>query len=151
MHAVSLTLDARFMRCHLHRIHDACGVSYTASTVHAVSLTPHEKYGTACTIDERFGRLWQTLKEISRKTHMFANWPTHSLQKYINLKGLPNKKRSCMLCHWHRLHDFWVRKSILSRRVRSRVQKGFSRWVIKAQRYCLMKNPKVKNLVTLSL
>jgi hypothetical protein len=27
--------------------------------VHAVSLTPHAKYDTACTIDERFERPWQ--------------------------------------------------------------------------------------------
>jgi hypothetical protein len=27
--------------------------------MHAVSLTPHAKYDTACTIDERFKRPWQ--------------------------------------------------------------------------------------------
>jgi hypothetical protein len=35
--------------------------------VHAVSLTPHAKYDTACTIDERFERPWQPLKGISIK------------------------------------------------------------------------------------
>jgi hypothetical protein len=35
--------------------------------VHAVSLTPHAKYDTACTIDERCERPWQPLKGISIK------------------------------------------------------------------------------------
>jgi hypothetical protein len=29
-----------------------------------------------------------------------------TIEKYINLKGLPNKIFSCMRCHWHRKHDF---------------------------------------------
>jgi hypothetical protein len=33
---------------------------------------------------------------------MFPNCPTPSIKKYINLKGLPHKKFSCMRCHWHR-------------------------------------------------
>jgi hypothetical protein len=35
--------------------------------MHAGSLTPHAKYDTACTIDERFERPWQPLKGISIK------------------------------------------------------------------------------------
>jgi hypothetical protein len=50
-------------------------------------------------------------------------------KKYINLNGLPNKKFSCMRCHWHRMHDFCVRKSIISGRIRSRIQKGFRSWI----------------------
>jgi hypothetical protein len=46
-------------------MHDACGVIDTACTVHAVSLTPHAKYDTACTIDERFEQ--QPLKGIPIK------------------------------------------------------------------------------------
>jgi hypothetical protein len=34
------------------KINNACGVNDPACTVHAVSLTPHAKYDTACTIDE---------------------------------------------------------------------------------------------------
>jgi hypothetical protein len=34
-----------------------------------------------------------------------------------------------MRCHWHHMHDFCVRKSIISRRIRSRIQKGFSPWI----------------------
>jgi hypothetical protein len=45
----------------------ACGINDTACTMHAVSLTPHAKYDTACTIDERFERPWQPLKGISIK------------------------------------------------------------------------------------
>jgi hypothetical protein len=46
---------------------NACGVSDTACTMHEVSLTPHAKYDTVCTIDERFQRPWQPLKGISIK------------------------------------------------------------------------------------
>jgi hypothetical protein len=31
-----------------------------------------------------------------------------------------------MRCHWHRMHNFCVRKSIISR---SRIQKGSSPWI----------------------
>jgi hypothetical protein len=61
--------------------------------------------------------------------YMLLNGPTLPLKKYINLKWLPKQKFSCMPCHWYRMHDFCVRKSIISRRIRSRVQKGFSPWI----------------------
>jgi hypothetical protein len=60
---------------------------------------------------------------------MFSNCPTPPLKKYINLKGLPNKTFSCIWCNWHRMHDCCVRKSITSRRIRSRIQKGCSPWI----------------------
>jgi hypothetical protein len=60
---------------------------------------------------------------------MFPTCPTPSLKKNIYLKGLPNKKCSCMRCHWRHMHDFCVRKSIISRRIRSRIQKGFTPWI----------------------
>jgi hypothetical protein len=41
---------------------------------------------------------------------------------YKNLKGHPNEKFSCMRCHWHRMHDCCVRKSSISRRIRSRIR-----------------------------
>jgi hypothetical protein len=95
-------------------------------------MTAHAKYDTACTctIEERFDRPWQPLKGISNKKYMFANCPTLSLQKYINLKGLHNKIFPCMLCHWHRMHDIWVRKYFISRRILSGIQKGFSLWIM---------------------
>jgi hypothetical protein len=80
--------------------------------MHAVSLTPHAKYDTACTIDERFEPPWQPLKGISIKKTIYVHrivLPRHS-KKYTNLKGLPNKKFSCVRCHWHRMHDFCVSK-----------------------------------------
>jgi hypothetical protein len=40
------------------------GSLLTAFTVHAVSLTPHAKYDTTCTVDERFEWPWQPLKGI---------------------------------------------------------------------------------------
>jgi hypothetical protein len=54
-------------QCYAKKIKRACGVNDTACTVHAVSLTPHAKYDTACTIDERSERPWQPLKGISIK------------------------------------------------------------------------------------
>jgi hypothetical protein len=35
--------------------------------MHAVSLTPHAKYDTTCTIDEKFKGPWLPLKGISIK------------------------------------------------------------------------------------
>jgi hypothetical protein len=50
-----------------NKIKNAPGVNDTICTVHAVPLTPHAKYDTACTIDERCERPWQPLKGISIK------------------------------------------------------------------------------------
>jgi hypothetical protein len=66
---------------------------------HAVSMTPHAKYDTACTIDERFERPWQPLKGISVKNIYVPELSNPTTKKYINLKGLPNKTFSCMRCH----------------------------------------------------
>jgi hypothetical protein len=60
--------------------------------VHAVSLTPHAKYDTACTIDEWFERPWQPLKGISIINVYVRELSYATTTKYINLKGLPNKK-----------------------------------------------------------
>jgi hypothetical protein len=73
---------------------NACGV-----TVHAVSLTPHAKYDTACTIGERFEWPWQPLKGISIKNIYVPELSYPTTKKYINLKGIPDKKFSCMRCH----------------------------------------------------
>jgi hypothetical protein len=93
-----MTPHARCMRWHWCQMNDAFGVIDTTWTVHAVSLTPHAKYDTVCTIAERFGRSWQTWKGISIK--MFANWPTPPIQKYINLRGLLNKKKFVHAVSW---------------------------------------------------
>jgi hypothetical protein len=86
--------------------------------MHAVSLIPHAKHDTACTINERFERPWQPLKGISIKNIYVPELSYHTTQKFINLKGLPEWKKK-----------FCVRKSIISRRIRSRIQKGFSPWI----------------------
>jgi hypothetical protein len=89
----------------------------------------HGKYDTACTIDKRFERPWQPLKGISIKNIYVPELSyTSSLKKYINLKGIPKKTFSCMRCHWHRKHACFFWKSIISRRIRSRIQKGFRLW-----------------------
>jgi hypothetical protein len=68
----------------------------TPNVLLAVSLTPHAKYDTACTIDERFERPWQALKIISIKNiYFFLSYPT--TKEIYKFKGLPNKKnvRAC--------------------------------------------------------
>jgi hypothetical protein len=57
----------------------------------------------------------------------------------------------CMQGHWQRMHDFCVRKSIISRRMRSRIQKGFSPWIRGQGGTGIVwwKKLKVENLVTL--
>jgi hypothetical protein len=144
MHAVSLTPHARCMQCHWHRMHDACSVKTVKEKslilcwcdgiqkklkMHVVSMTPHAKYDTACTIDERFERPWQPLKGISIKN--------------IYVPEFSYPTTTCMRCHWHRMHDFCVRKSIISRRIRSRIRGpgGVICW----------KKPRVENIMTLSL
>jgi hypothetical protein len=46
----------------------------------------------ACTVAERFERPWQPLKGISIKNIYVPELSYPATKKYINLKGLPNKK-----------------------------------------------------------
>jgi hypothetical protein len=82
-----------------------------------------------CTIGERFERPLQPLKGLYIKNIYVPELSYPPLKKYMNLKGLPNKIFSCMRCRWHRMHYFLVRKSIIYRRIRSRIQKGFNPWI----------------------
>jgi hypothetical protein len=90
---------------------------------------PHGSYMFEAAIDERFERPWQPLKGLSINNIFVPVFSYPPLKKYINLKGLPNKKFSYMRFHWHSMHDFCVRKSIISRRIRNRIKKGFSPWI----------------------
>jgi hypothetical protein len=65
----------------------ACGVIDTACTVHAVSLTPHAKYDTAYTIDERFERPWQPSKGISIKNIYVLELSYPTTKKLYKFKG----------------------------------------------------------------
>jgi hypothetical protein len=56
--------------------------------MHAVSLTPHAKYDTACTTDKRFEWPWQPLKGISIKNIYVPELSYPTTTKSINLKGL---------------------------------------------------------------
>jgi hypothetical protein len=71
----------------MQKIKYACSVNDTACTMHAMVLTPHAKYDTKCTLDERFDRPWQPLKGISIK-NMYGrelSYPTTS--KIYKFKG----------------------------------------------------------------
>jgi hypothetical protein len=46
-------------------------------------MTPHAKYDTACTIDERFERPWQPLKGISIKNINVPELSYPTTKKYI--------------------------------------------------------------------
>jgi hypothetical protein len=119
-----------------NKIKNACGVNDTACTVHTVSLTPHAKYDTACTIDKQFERPWKPLEGISIKNIYVPELSYPTTKKIEKFKRLRKKKFSCMRCHWHRMHDFFVRKLIISRRIRSRIQKGFCPWLREPRGYC---------------
>jgi hypothetical protein len=71
------------------KIKNACGANDTACTVHAVSLTPHAKYDTACTIDKRFKRPWQPLKgkPVSIKNTFVPEWSFPTPKKIYKAKG----------------------------------------------------------------
>jgi hypothetical protein len=149
----------RCIRCHWSRMHGAFGVIDTrCMKIRCKTALLCKKiknacgvFDNACTIDERFERPWQPLKGISIKNIYVPGFSYPTFKKYINLKGLPNKKMLCMRCHWHRMHEFCVRKSIISRRIRSRIKKGFSQWIRGPGGIVWWKKPKVENLVTLSL
>jgi hypothetical protein len=51
--------------------------------VNVVSLTPHAKYDTACTINKRFERPWQPLKGISIKNVYVRELPSPTTKKNI--------------------------------------------------------------------
>jgi hypothetical protein len=51
----------------VHHLQCACGVICNVCTLHEVPLTPHAKFDTTCTMDERFVRPWRPLKGISIK------------------------------------------------------------------------------------
>jgi hypothetical protein len=108
--------------------------------MHTVSMTPHAKYDTACTLlNQRTIRaaIAAFKGNIYLKKYIVAKCPIPPLQKYVNLKGLPpNKKFSSTQCYWHRMYDFCVQKSIIFRRIRSRIQKGFSSVNLGPRGYC---------------
>jgi hypothetical protein len=69
------------------KFENACGVNETACTMHSVSLTPHVKYYTICTIDERFERPWQPLKGISIKNVYVPELSYPTPKKIYKFKG----------------------------------------------------------------
>jgi hypothetical protein len=50
-------------------------------------LTPHAKYDTPCTIDERFERPWQPLYGISIKNIYIPKWSYPNTIKNLEFKG----------------------------------------------------------------
>jgi hypothetical protein len=62
--------------------------------MHAVSLTPHAKYDTTCTIDERFERPWQPLKGISIKNIYVPELPYPTNARFVRSKVDRSKQNS---------------------------------------------------------
>jgi hypothetical protein len=98
------------MRCHLHRMHGACGIIDTACIIkfsnslekwqsYAKGLrwcyATKKKYDTACTSGEWLERPWHPLKGISIKNIYVPelSYPT-TKNIYINVKGVSNRKFS---------------------------------------------------------
>jgi hypothetical protein len=55
--------------------------------MHAVTMTPHAKYDTACTIDERIERPWQPLKGIFIKNKHVPELSYPTTKKICKFKG----------------------------------------------------------------
>jgi hypothetical protein len=111
--------NLKCMRCQWHPVHGAYGVIDTACKIwHRM----HDRQTIRTALAVFKGSIYQ--KHICSRIVL-----PQPLKKYINLKGLPNKKCLWLRCHWHRIYDFCVRKSIISRLIRSRIQKGFSSWI----------------------
>jgi hypothetical protein len=144
------------MRCHWHLMHGACGIVDTACTKKL--STKFEKLKSYAK-QRWYAKNRRTIRtalaafkgNIYKKNIYVPELCYPTTKKYINLKGLPYKNFSCMRCHWHRMHDFCVRKSIISRRIRNRIQKFFSPWIRGPGGIVWWKKPRVENLVTLSL
>jgi hypothetical protein len=145
MHAVSLTPHARCMSCHWHRMQNK--IFEQLQKVKIICKTAmqcqknwkcmrcqwhrklwhrmHNRRTIRTALAAFKGNIYQNIyvPELSYKI-MFPHCP----KKYLNLEVLPNNKFSYvfMRCHWIRMHDFSVRISIISRRIRSRIQKGVS-------------------------
>jgi hypothetical protein len=124
-------LCKKCMRCHWHRIHGACRVIGTGCTMNAVSLTQHARsmrchwykiclrmQHTRWTIRPALaafkGNISTVHKSVLYTNFAYVNCSTPSLQNYINLRGLSNKKNR-------------PSKIRNSSQIRSRIQqKGFS-------------------------
>jgi hypothetical protein len=89
-----------------------------------------------------------TLKQIKS---LFISSLSLTPHEQYNFRTTSEKLTSYTKRHWRRMHDFCVRKSIISRRVRSIFQKGFSPWIRVPGGIIWWKKLKVENLVTLSL
>jgi hypothetical protein len=137
-------------RCHWHRMHNNLFEHYIkwkayaklqchAKNYKCMWCNWHRMHGecraidTACTIDERFERLWQPLKGISIKNIHVPELSYPASNQIYKFLGAT---------------DFGVRKSIISRRIWSRTKKGLSPW-IRCPGDIVW--PMVENLVTLFL
>jgi hypothetical protein len=113
-------------------------------------ISMHAKYDTACTIDKRFERPWQLLKGIPIKNVYVPEFSYPTTKKYINLKGLPNKKRACGVngtaCTFFELEN----RSYLGE-FEAEFKKALDRETGAQGVLFDEKKPKVENLVTLSL
>jgi hypothetical protein len=90
VHAVSLTPHAQKIFEQLQKVKIICKTAMVCKKIkNAVSLTPHA----------RFERPWQPLKGISIKNIYVPELSYPTTKKYINLKGIPNKKCRALTPH----------------------------------------------------
>jgi hypothetical protein len=135
MHSVSLTLHAlwNFRTSKSENHMQNCNAMQKKIKMHAVSMTPHARCMQGHWHRRHDRRTIRTalasFKGNIYQKHICSRIVLPHSKKYINLNWLPNKKFSCMRCQWLCKHDFCVRKSSISRRIRSRIQKGFRPWI----------------------
>jgi hypothetical protein len=94
VHALSLTPHAWCMHCHWHRMHNKFFVQLQKVKIICKTAMVCKKIknacgviDTACTIDERFGRPWQTLKGISIKNIYVPELSYPTTKKIYRFKG----------------------------------------------------------------
>jgi hypothetical protein len=102
--------------------------------MHTVSMTLDAKYDTACTL-HNLRIIRAALATFKGNTYIKKRFLqivlSHDYGTTIcKFKGATlSQNFSCMRCYCHCMHDCCVQKSIISRRIWSRIQKGLSPWI----------------------
>jgi hypothetical protein len=98
-----------------------------------------KKMKNACGVTDTAWKIWRRVHNLQTirsalsafKGNIYQKHicPAPWIQKYINLRGLSNKKFPWFRCHWYLMPENRRLKSRLSSRIRSRIQKGCNPWI----------------------
>jgi hypothetical protein len=120
---------AEFQQCQWHRWNDFRGVNDTAETISAVSMTPLKLMWHRWNLKQTLQVLVLHLKGKSRQNISMANIPMLYIIQVLEAEkswGLPRPHFRLQRCQWHHWNRFWRLSKRLSRRIRWRMQNGFS-------------------------